>query len=82
MDFFSKNKGSQGFDPFAQMARGRFGFKSSARKYNLEIKDGAGFDGVVVFETVGFVGGWIGTFPAGTVGAAGLAGALAGAVLF
>lgn len=44
--------------------------------------DGAGFDGVVVFETVGFVGGWIGTFPAGTVGAAGLAGALAGAVLF
>lgn len=46
MDFFSKNKGSQGFDPFAQMARGRFGFKSSARKYNLEIKDGAGFDGL------------------------------------
>lgn len=28
-------------DPFAAVVTGRFGFKSSERKYNLEIKDGA-----------------------------------------
>ncbi len=32
-------------DPYANVTTGRFGFKSRAKKYNLDIKDGAGYDG-------------------------------------